>query len=56
MQPHRSLEEDEEKKETEAPIKNVRDMTIYPEPLLSKDQVKQGGFILYIAGKLHFMK
>ena len=42
----------EEAAEDEVPLpKNIRDETIYPEPLLSKEQVKSGGFILYIAGK-----
>lgn len=26
-------------------------MTIYPEPLLTDEQVKNGGFVLYILGK-----
>ena len=29
----------------------MRSQTIYPEPVLTKDQVKSGGFILYVAGK-----
>lgn len=37
--------------ELEAKPTDVRSQTIYPEPVLSKEQVKSGGFILYIAGK-----
>lgn len=30
---------------------DLRTLTSYPEPYLSKDQVKNGGFLLYVAGK-----
>mmetsp|Transcript_5709 Transcript_5709/g.7686 ORF Transcript_5709/g.7686 Transcript_5709/m.7686 type:complete len:158 (+) Transcript_5709:193-666(+) len=39
--------------ELEAKPTDVRSQTIYPEPVLSKEQVKSGGFILYIAGIMY---
>lgn len=45
-----TAEEAKEEAESTKPF-DVRSLTIYPEPLLTDEQVKQGGFILYIIGK-----
>lgn len=48
----RSLNDDGAQTVAEAVVEgDVRSQTIYPEPVLSKEQVKSGGFVLYIAGK-----
>ena len=42
----------EEVEVVEEVAEDPRSLTIYPEPFLSNEQVQQGGFILYILGKL----
>ena len=31
---------------------DLRTLTVYPEPLMTNEQVRQGGFFLYVFGKL----
>ena len=45
-----TAEEAKEEADSSKPV-DVRSLTIYPEPILTDDQVKQGGFLLYIIGK-----
>ena len=30
---------------------NIRDLTIYPEPFISNESIRKGGFFIYLAGK-----
>ena len=38
------------KDENELP-EDLRTLTVYPEPLMTDEQVRHGGFVLYVAGK-----
>ena len=33
---------------------DLRTLTVYPEPYMTHEQVKHGGFVLYVAGKCFF--
>jgi len=35
---------------------DLRTLTVYPEPMMTHEQVKHGGFILYVFGKCHTLK
>ena len=35
-----------------AAVVDVRSLTIYPEPIFTNEQIKQGGFLLYLFGTL----
>ena len=44
--------EKEEEKKDELP-EDLRTLTVYPEPMMTNEQVRHGGFMLYVFGKLH---
>ena len=46
----RGLQEEVTTEEVAKPT-DVRSLTIYPEPFFSNEQIKNGGFLLYIVGK-----
>ena len=49
----------EEKEATEDKVKlpdDLRTLTVYPEPIMSNEQVRHGGFLLYVFGKFYYFE